>query len=66
MDIKKVLQKHKNRVTPERIAIFEFLKTRHLFSYNDIALNFSNIGRASIFRTLNLFLEIGAIRKVEL
>jgi len=65
MNIENILKAHKNRVTPERVAIYKFLKTRHLFSYNDIVENFSTIGRASIFRTLNLFLEIWVIRKVE-
>jgi Fur family ferric uptake transcriptional regulator len=66
MEIEKILREHKNRVTPERVAIFSFLKTKHLFSYNDIAEEFPKIWRASIFRTLNLFLEIGVIRKLEL
>lgn len=65
MNIEKILKENKNRVTPERIAIFDFLKTKHLFSYNDILDNFSDLWRASIFRTLNLFLDIWVIRKVD-
>ncbi len=66
MNIEKILKDNKNRVTPERIAIFNFLKTKHLFTYNDITKNFSNIWRSSIFRTLNLFLDIWVIRKVDI
>jgi len=66
MNIKNILQKNNNRVTFERISIFNFLKTKHIFSYNDIINNFENISRASIFRTLNLFLELSVIRKVEI
>lgn len=65
MDIQNILRDNNNRVTPERVAIFDFLKTKHIFTHNDIAHNFADIGRASIFRTLNLFLELWVIRKVE-
>jgi len=65
MSIKHILREQKNRVTPERIAIYEFLETKHLFTYNDIVDNFSTISRASVFRTLNLFLELWVIRKLE-
>lgn len=60
-----ILKENNNRITPERIAIFNFLKTKHIFTYNDIIYNFKNIWRASAFRTLNLFLELWIIRKVE-
>ncbi len=66
MNIEKILKQNKNRVTPERVEIFNFLKTKHIFSYNDITQNFENISRASVFRTLNLFLEIWAIRKIDI
>ncbi len=66
MKIENILKQNKNRVTPERIAIFDFLKTRHIFTYNDIIKNFKNIWRASIFRTLNLFLDLWVIRKVDI
>ena len=66
MNIEKILKDNKNRVTSERIAIFNFLKTKHLFTYNDITENFSNIWRSSVFRTLNLFLDIWVIRKVDI
>ena len=66
MNIEKILKENNNRVTPERVAIFDFLKTKHIFSYNDITKNFSNIWRSSVFRTLNLFLNIWVIRKVDI
>lgn len=65
MVIKEILRKNNNRVTPERIALFEYLKKVHTFTYNDIVNNTKNIWRASVFRTLNLFLELWIIRKVE-
>ncbi|MDD3793535.1 MAG: Fur family transcriptional regulator [Candidatus Gracilibacteria bacterium] len=66
MNIEKILREKQNRVTPERIAIFNFLETKHIFTYNDIMDNFKDIGRSSIFRTLNLFLSLGIIRKLDL
>jgi len=58
MKIEDILKDKQNRVTTERIAIFNFVKTKHIFTYNDIIENFKNIARASVFRTLNLFLEL--------
>lgn len=65
MKIEDILKEKQNRVTPERIAIFNFVRTKHIFTYNDIIENFKNIARASVFRTLNLFLALGVIRKVD-
>lgn len=66
MDIEKILREKQNRVTPERVAIFDFLKTKHIFTYNDIMDNFKDIWRSSVFRTLNLFLSLWIIRKLDL
>ncbi len=66
MNIENILKEKQNRVTPERIAIFNFLKTKHIFTYNDIMDNFENIWRSSVFRTLNLFLSLWIIRKIDL
>ena len=66
MEIENILRENNNRITPERITLFSFLKTKHIFTYKDIVSNFKNIWRASVFRTLNLFLELWIIRKVEL
>lgn len=66
MNIEKILKENNNRVTPERIAVFNFLKTKHIFTYNDIMENFKELWRSSIFRTLNLFLELWVIRKVDI
>jgi len=43
MEIEKILKEKQNRVTPERVAIFNFLKTKHIFTYNDIMDNFKDI-----------------------
>ncbi|MDD2907018.1 MAG: Fur family transcriptional regulator [Candidatus Gracilibacteria bacterium] len=66
MNIENILKKNQNRVTPERIAIFDYIKTKHLFTYNDILDNFKSLGRASIFRTINLFLDLSIIRKIDI
>ena len=66
MNIENILRENNNRVTPERVALFNFLKTKHIFTYNDIESNFKDVWRASIFRTLNLFLDLGLIRKLDL
>lgn len=65
MEIEKILKKNKKRITPERIKIFDFISKKHIFDSNDILENFENIWRASVFRTINLFLEIWVIRKVK-
>jgi len=66
MNIEKILKENNNRITPERISIFNFLKTKHIFTYNDIMDNFKELWRSSIFRTLNLFLDLWVIRKVDI
>ena len=65
MNIENILKENKNRVTHERVAIFDFLKSKHIFTYSDIDKHFEDVSRASIFRTLNLFLSLWVIRKVE-
>ncbi len=65
MNIKKILKNNQYRITKERVDIFKFLETKHIFTYNDILENFKNIWRASVFRTLNLFLDLGIIRKID-
>ncbi len=66
MDIEKILQKNNLRVTKERKMIFCFIRKNHIFSSSLIQENFKNIWRASIFRTLNLFLKLWIIRKLNL
>lgn len=66
MNIESILKKSGKSITEERKHIFSFLETKHIFSAQDIVENFENIGRASVFRTLNLFLEIGIIRRVNI
>lgn len=65
MDIEKILKEKWKRITEERIEIFNFISEKHIFDSNDILKNFENIWRASVFRTINLFLEIWVIRKVK-
>jgi len=64
MKLETVLKKHGKSLTKERSDIFSFLETKHMFSAQDITEHFSSIGRASVFRTISLFLEIGLIRRL--
>lgn len=66
MNIESLLKSHWKSITNERMDIFQFLRTKHLFSATDILEEFPQIGRASIFRTIRLFLEIGILRRVTL
>ncbi|MDP3380501.1 MAG: hypothetical protein Q8S84_03010 [bacterium] len=43
MKIENLLKESNLRVTKERIEIFELIKTKHIFNYNDIQDNFENI-----------------------
>ena len=58
MNIETILKSHKKSVTEERKEIFSFVQTKHIFTAQEICENFPNLGRASIFRTIRLFLEI--------
>lgn len=58
MKIEERLKTHGKKVTPERVKIFESMKSTHLFESKDLVHTFPEIGRASIFRTIKLFLEI--------
>ncbi len=66
MKIEDILKKNGKKITPERVRIFEQMQSMHLFESKDLVKVFPEIGRASIFRTLKLFVEIGAIRRVSL
>lgn len=66
MNIADILKDNKKRVTNERLDIFNFLKDKHLFTYSDVLNDFQKVGRASVFRTLNLFLDLWVIRKVNI
>lgn len=65
MKIQNILRKSGKKATPERIELFEYMNKKHIFTANDIAQSFSNIGRASIFRSIKLFSELGIIRKIQ-
>lgn len=66
MNIEKILRTHKKSVTPERKELFEKMQEFHIFSARDIETNFPEIARASLFRSIKLFCEIGALRRVSL
>ncbi|MBX9809883.1 transcriptional repressor [Candidatus Gracilibacteria bacterium] len=66
MNIETVLKNHGKSITEERKEIFSFLETKHIFSAQDVHEHFKELGRASIFRTIKLFLEIGIIRRLNI
>ncbi len=64
MDIERLLKSHGKSVTPERKAIFEGMSGLRLFRVKDLLAMFPNTGRASVFRTVQLFAEMGLLRKL--
>ncbi len=66
MILENILKNKKKSVTPERKILFESMKTFHIFSAHDLEKASPSIARASIFRTIKLFCEIGILRRVTL
>ena len=66
MNIEAILRREKKSVTPERKEIFTKMQEFHIFSARDIETSFPAIARASIFRSIKLFCEIGILRRVSL
>lgn len=66
MDIEKILKTHKKSITPERLSLFTAMDEKHIFSAYNIEQDFPNLSRASIFRTIKLFLELWVIRRLPL
>lgn len=66
MILEKILKENNLRITKERKNLFNYMKKAHIFNASNLIKNFSNIWRASIFRTLKTFLEIGLIRKINI
>lgn len=64
MEIAKILNSYGKSITKERKDIFSFIEKQHTFMAQDLRNNFPHIGRASIFRTINIFLEISVIRRI--
>ncbi len=66
MEIENILKENKKSITKERIDIFSFILKKHLFSANDLISNFKDLWRASVFRTLNLFIDLWVLRRISL
>ncbi len=66
MNIEKILKSSNLKVTKERKDIFNYIEKSHIFKSQELVKHFSNIGRASIFRTINTFLDIWIIRKIDI
>lgn len=68
MEFKEILKKYNKSYTKEREIIFNVIKKLHHFDYSKLQDFLErkniNIWRASIFRTLNLFLEIGILENI--
>ncbi|ERJ13763.1 Fur family transcriptional regulator [Haloplasma contractile] len=67
-DYIKILKEHKAKVTPQRKEILQiFLNDlEHHFTADEIckALSGSSTGQATVYRTLELFIKIGILKKV--
>ncbi len=66
MNIENILKQHGKSITEERKEIFNYLETKHIFSAQEVLEQFPTLGRASIFRTIRLFLEIWILRRLTL
>lgn len=67
--LKKVISKSGHKVTTQKLLILEVLiNNSHHLSAKDIydKLKQKNIGLATIYRSLNLFIELNIIKKVEI
>lgn len=66
MDLKEILSKNNKSFTAEREEMFNAIKNLHHFEYSKLftylKTNNISIWRASIFRTIKLFLEINIIK----
>ena len=68
MTLKEILKTNKKSYTEERQTIFDIIKSLHHFDYlllqNYLEKKWIKIWRASIFRTLNLFLELNILKNI--
>jgi len=66
MKLEMILKEKGKSITKEREELFLYMQERRLFSAKDLLSLFSSrIGRATIFRTVKLFLEMGIIRRIQ-
>ena len=66
MNFEETLRNTWKKVTPERKKLYNWMKKKHLFTASIVEQDFSTISRASIFRTLKLFCNLGILRRVNL
>lgn len=59
-----LLQENKMSITNERFKIADFMRKHQIFSAQDLVDHFTDISRASLFRTINIYAQIGYIRRV--
>lgn len=64
MKIEKIFKNKWLRLTRERKEIFKYFHANHLLRSADLLENFKDISRASVFRALNLFLDLWLVRKI--
>lgn len=62
--LKAQLKTYNKSYTQERGLIYSFMQGKHIFTSQDILVAFPEIGRASVFRTLSLFLDVSIIRRI--
>lgn len=66
MKIEAILKKYGKKVTPERLQLFKQMKKMHLFESKQLIEVFPDMWRASIFRNIKLFCDIGILRRIYL
>lgn len=67
--LKRLISKSAHKVTPQKILILEvMMSSRNHLSAKDIydKLKEKNIGFATIYRSLNLFIELNIIKKIDI
>ncbi|MBN8046739.1 transcriptional repressor [Paraclostridium bifermentans] len=67
--LKRLISKSGHKVTPQKVLILEvMISSRHHLSAKDIydKLKQKNIGFATIYRSLNLFIELNIIKKIDI
>ncbi len=70
MEFIQILREQKKKITPQRIAIFELLRTRkdHPTAeeiYKDVKIKYPSISMSTIYQVLDLLQELGWVNKIK-
>jgi len=61
----KHLRDHGYSVTPPRLSVFDVLQHQEPFSMNDIVARCPDVDRASVYRTIDLFEQLGIVQRLQ-